>query len=230
MADSGSPAHVIGHLRQVKKKKEKRLTFQRAKWKNKLPVTPSREVTRKTALLRAKWIAKNIPLNLSAEEKILSTHQMVGNSVKINFDYNILDLPKDLNEYEKWMAEQLHLHTTKKPGTLNQVLEIPVVNSFTPLDQAADMQTDDSPTTQNKMHPVMVNIEDQNVKDITNLIGSEFGKRFILKLAPKHLKCTALDNQSYQDLITYLENNEFLQNYPQIDEVTQGGAERVTSS
>ncbi|GIY73191.1 hypothetical protein CDAR_568561, partial [Caerostris darwini] len=121
-------------------------------------------------------------------------------------------------------------HTTKKPGTLNQVPEIPVVNSFTPLDQAADMQTDDSPTTQNKMHPVMVNIEDQNVKDITNLIGSEFGKRFILKLAPKHLKCTALDNQSYQDLITYLENNEFLQNYPQIDEVTQGGAERVTSS
>ncbi|GIY58129.1 hypothetical protein CDAR_431871 [Caerostris darwini] len=31
---------------------------------------------------------------LEAEEKILSSHQMVGNSVKINFDYNILDLPK----------------------------------------------------------------------------------------------------------------------------------------
>ncbi|GIY86526.1 hypothetical protein CEXT_657771 [Caerostris extrusa] len=70
------------------------------------------------------------------------------------------------------------------------------------------MQTDDSPTTQNRMPPVMVNIKDHNAKDITKLIGSEFGYRLILKLAPKHLKCTALDNQSYQDLITYLQNNE----------------------
>ncbi|GIX81135.1 uncharacterized protein CG3556 [Caerostris extrusa] len=50
------------------------------------------------------------------------------------------------------------------------------------------MQTDDSPPFQNRMPPVMVNIEDQNAKDITNLIGSEFGNRFILNLAPKHLK------------------------------------------
>ncbi|GIX82227.1 hypothetical protein CEXT_302851 [Caerostris extrusa] len=47
---------------------------------------------------------------------------------------------------------------------------------------------------------LIVNIEDQNAKDITNLIGSEFGNRLILKLAPKHLKCTALDNQSYKIL------------------------------
>ncbi|GIY42275.1 hypothetical protein CEXT_699671 [Caerostris extrusa] len=86
--------------------------------------------------------------------------------------------------------------------------EIPVINSSTPLDQATDMQTDDSSTTQNRMPPVMVNIEDQNAKDITNLIGSEFGNRLILKLASKHLKCTALDNESYQDLITYLQNKE----------------------
>ncbi|GIY10173.1 hypothetical protein CDAR_592811 [Caerostris darwini] len=100
------------------------------------------------------------------------------------------------------------LGTPLKKRTLNQVPKIHVINSFTSLDQATDMQTDDSPTTQNRMPPVMISIEDQNTKDITNLIGSKFGNRLILKLAPKHLKCTALDNQSYQDLITYLQNNE----------------------
>ncbi|GIY44526.1 hypothetical protein CEXT_63531 [Caerostris extrusa] len=60
MADSGTPAHVLGYLRQGKKKKEQLSTFHRAKWKNKLPVTPSREITRKTALLGAKWTDRYI--------------------------------------------------------------------------------------------------------------------------------------------------------------------------
>ncbi|GIY86527.1 hypothetical protein CEXT_657781 [Caerostris extrusa] len=50
---------------------------------------------------------------LEAEEKILSTHQMVDNSVKINFDYNILDLPKDSNEYENgWLSSYIHIKPT----------------------------------------------------------------------------------------------------------------------
>ncbi|GIY24824.1 hypothetical protein CDAR_533251 [Caerostris darwini] len=57
MTDSVSPAHILGYVRQGKKKKEKRSTFRRTKGKNKLPVTPSRE---KTALLRAKWIDRYI--------------------------------------------------------------------------------------------------------------------------------------------------------------------------
>ncbi|GIY64263.1 hypothetical protein CEXT_497051 [Caerostris extrusa] len=116
MDDSGSPAHVLGYLRHGKKKKEKRLTFQRAKWKTKIPATPSREVP-----------------------------------------------------------------------------EMHVINSFTPLVQATDMQTDDSPTTQNRIPPVMVNIEDQNAKDITNLIGSEFGNRLYPKIGSKasQVYCTS---------------------------------------
>ncbi|GIY49641.1 hypothetical protein CEXT_42771 [Caerostris extrusa] len=125
--------------------------------------------------------------------------------------------------------------TVDENETDETIPEIPVINSFTPLDQATDIQTDDSPTTQNRMPSVMVNIEDQNAKDITNLIGSEFGNRLFLKLAPKHLKCTALDNQSYQDLITYLQNNEFkLMNFfykttPKSMWSLKVGVKRVTS-
>ncbi|GIY58131.1 hypothetical protein CDAR_431881 [Caerostris darwini] len=141
--------------------------------------------------LPAKYAATAEDRPLTVDEKADETVSLTGND----------------KDHEKFLSP-LKKHTAKRPRTLNQVPEILFINSFTPLDQATNMQTDDSPTTQKRMPPVMVNIEDQNAKNITKLIGLEFGNRLILKFAPKHLKCTALDNQSYQDLISYLQNNE----------------------
>ncbi|GIY56703.1 hypothetical protein CDAR_591941, partial [Caerostris darwini] len=105
--------------------------------------------------LPAKYAAAAEDRSLTVDENAYETVSLTGND----------------KEHEKFLSP-LKRRTVKTPSTSNP--EIPVVNSFTPLDQVTDMQTDDSQTTQNRMYPVMVNIADQNTKDITNLIESEF--------------------------------------------------------
>ncbi|GIY01723.1 hypothetical protein CDAR_254661, partial [Caerostris darwini] len=85
-------------------------------------------------------------------------------------------------------------HTAKKSKISSPEPELPLSNSFTPIDEAVDMPADDElPIVQRRMPPVMISTEEQDVKLITNLIGSEFGSRLILKLSAKYIKCTALD-------------------------------------
>ncbi|GIY87266.1 hypothetical protein CEXT_309431 [Caerostris extrusa] len=91
----------------------------------------------------------------------------------------------------------------KKPASEMTEPELPF---STTIDEAVYMPADDElPIVQRRMPPVMVSTEEQDVKLITNLIGSEFGTRLILKLSVKYMKCTALDNE---DLIQFIKINE----------------------
>ncbi|GIY75397.1 hypothetical protein CEXT_474641 [Caerostris extrusa] len=83
--------------------------------------------------------------------------------------------------------------------------ELSTHNSFTPLDEAVAMITDEGPlNTQPRMSPVMVNIENQDIKLLINLIGTEFPNRINLKISSKFIKRIAINNQAYQDILNFL--------------------------
>ncbi|GIY85965.1 hypothetical protein CDAR_412441 [Caerostris darwini] len=77
-----------------------------------------------------------------------------------------------------------------------EVPEIPFINSITPLDQATDIQTDDSPKTECLQSWSTLKTKMPRTSQILSDLKLAFDIH--LKLAPKHLKCTALDNQSYK--------------------------------
>ncbi|GIX77245.1 hypothetical protein CEXT_808011 [Caerostris extrusa] len=188
MADTGSPAHVLEYLRQGKKKKKKKkrsaLNVSKSEMEKQVAgysiqgsnseigssqsqMANEHEICKyilddeEKSFLLMRWPPGPCPWLLDLPAKYAAT----GEDRPLTVDENEIDesisLTGNDRDNEKFLSP-LKRHTAKKPRTLNQVPEIPVINSFTPLDQATDMQPDDSPTIQNRMPPVMVTIEDQN--------------------------------------------------------------------
>ncbi|GIY87024.1 hypothetical protein CDAR_591871 [Caerostris darwini] len=62
--------------------------------------------------------------------------------------FELLQHLQDIIQRRSAFTEHEICTPLKKPRTLNQVPEIPFINSITPLDQATDIQTDDSPKTE----------------------------------------------------------------------------------